>query len=66
MLSAVTSALSTVIGWVGTVITALVTEATDSAAAGALNALLPLFAIGIAISALLLGIKIIKSVVWGA
>lgn len=60
MLAAVTSAISTVITWVGSVITAL----TDSA--GDLYALLPLFAIGIAISAVLLGVKIIKSVVWGA
>lgn len=60
MLAAVTSGISSVIGWVGSVISAL----TDSE--GALYALLPLFAIGIAISAVLLGIKIIKSVVWGA
>lgn len=60
MLAAVTSAISTVITWVGSVITAL----TDSS--GALYDLLPLFAIGIAISAVLLGVKIIKSVVWGA
>lgn len=60
MLAAVTSALSTVITWVGTVITALVGET------GALTDLLPLFAIGIAISALLLGVKVIKSIVWGA
>lgn len=60
MLAAVTSAITTVITWVGSVITAL----TDSS--GALYDLLPLFAIGIAISAVLLGVKIIKSVVWGA
>ena len=60
MLAAVTSAITTVITWVGTVITAL------TGASGALAELLPLFAIGIAISAVLLGIKIIKSVVWGA
>lgn len=60
MLAAVTSAISTVITWVGTVITAL------TGTSGALVQLLPLFAIGIAISAVLLGIKIIKSVVWGA
>lgn len=60
MLAAVTSAISTVITWVGTVITAL------TGTSGALATLLPLFAIGIAISAVLLGIKIIKSVVWGA
>lgn len=61
MLAAVTSGINSVIGWVGSVITAL----TDSEH-GVLYALLPLFAIGIAISAVLLGIKIIKSVVWGA
>lgn len=59
MLAAVTSALSTVITWVGTVIDALLTG-------GELNALLPLFAVGIAISAILLGVRIIKSVIWGA
>lgn len=60
MLEAVTTAISTVITWVGSVITAL------TSSTGALYALLPLFAIGIAISAVLLGVKIIKSVVWGA
>lgn len=60
MIEAVTTGLTTVIGWVGTVITAI--TGTD----GALNELLPLFAVGIAISALLLGVKVIKSVVWGA
>lgn len=60
MLAAVTSGITSVIGWVGDVIEAL----TDSS--GSLYSLLPLFAIGIAISAVLLGIKIIKSVVWGA
>lgn len=60
MMTAVTTALGTVIDWVGTVITALV------GADGALKELLPLFAIGISISALLLGVKIIKSFVWGS
>ena len=60
MLAAVTSAISDVIGWVGTVITAL------TGTNGELAPLLPLFAIGIAISAVLLGIKLIKSIVWGA
>lgn len=60
MMEAVTTALSTVIEWVGTVITAMIGET------GALKELLPLFAIGISISALLLGVKIIKSFVWGA
>lgn len=60
MLDAVTSGLTTVIGWVGTVVTALVGEA------GQLNELLPLLAIGVAISGLMLGIKVIRSVIWGA
>lgn len=60
MLEAVTSALTTVISWVGSVVTAL--TSTD----GALSALLPLLAVGVAISALMLGIKAIKSFIWGA
>lgn len=60
MLDAVTSGLSTVITWIGSVITAL------TSSSGALYPLLPLFAIGIAISAILLGVKMIKSLVWGA
>lgn len=60
MLEAVTTALTTVIGWVGTVVTALVGEA------GQLADLLPLLAVGVAISALMLGIKAIKSFIWGA
>lgn len=60
MLDAVTSGLGTVIGWVGTVVTALTSEG------GELSALLPLLAIGVAVSALMLGIKAIRSFVWGA
>lgn len=60
MLELVSSGITTVIGWIGTVLTAIVGEA------GQLTELAPLFAIGISISAILLGIKIVKSVVWGA
>lgn len=60
MLTAVTNGIETVIGWVGTTVTALVSTT------GALKELGPLFAIGISISAILLGVKIVKSVVWGA
>lgn len=60
MLTAVTSAITTVISWVGTVVDSLVT--TD----GQLAELLPLFAIGVAISAILLGIKVIRGMIWGA
>ena len=60
MLQAVTDAITTVISWIGSFITAL------TGTSGALYPLLPLFAVGIAISAVLLGVKIVKSVVWGA
>lgn len=60
MLEAVTTALGTVISWVGTVITAL--TSTD----GALAPLLPLFAIGIAISAFMFAFMAIRRAIWGA
>lgn len=60
MLEAVTSGLSTAITWVGSVITAL------TGTSGALAPLLPLFGVGIAVSALMLGIKVIRSMTWGA
>ena len=60
MLAAVNSGLTNVISWIGTVITAITGES------GALAPLLPLFAIGIAISVVFLGVKAIRSIVWGA
>lgn len=60
MLQAVTSGITTVIGWIGSVIDAMLTET------GELSELLPLFAIGIAISAILLGVRVIRSFIWGA
>lgn len=60
MLEAVTSGINTVISWVGTVINALLTEN------GAMSELLPLFAIGVAISGILLAVRIIRSFIWGA
>lgn len=60
MLNAVTTALTTVISWIGTVVNSLV------GSEGELASLLPLFAIGISISAFMLGIKAIKSTVWGS
>lgn len=60
MLQAVTDALTQILTWIGSVITSL------TSSSGALYSLLPLFAVGIAISVILLGVKIIKSVVWGA
>lgn len=60
MLAAVTAALTTVLEWCGTVVTAL----TD--ANGSIHDLLPLFAITVSISAVMLGVRLIKSFVWGA
>ena len=60
MIEAIGTALNTVIGWVGTVITSL------TAQSGGLSPLLPLFAVGIAVSALLFGIRAIRSFAWGA
>lgn len=60
MITAVTNGLTSVIGWVGTIIDSMVGEA------AALGELLPLFAIGISISVIFLGVKVVKSIVWGA
>lgn len=59
MLESVTTALGTVLDWVGTVVTSL------TSSSGELSPLLPLMAIGISISALMLGVKAIKSFAWG-
>ena len=60
MLEAVTSGITTVISWIGSVVDAI--TATD----GALSELLPLLAVGISISAILFSIKIIRGLIWGA
>ena len=59
MLEAVTTALGTVLDWVGSVVTSL------TSTSGELAPLMPLLAIGISISALMLGVKAIKSFAWG-
>lgn len=56
LLEAVTSGITTVIGWVGTVISSLLGEAGD------LKELRPLFAVGISISAILLGSLLMPSI----
>lgn len=60
MLAAVTSAITDVLGWVGSVVTSLLGSNTD------LAPLLPLFAVGVAISAIMLGVKVIRGFIWGA
>ena len=58
MIAAVTTALGTVIDWVGEVVTAITS--------GSLSSLLPLLAIGVAVSAFFMGIKAIRGVIWGS
>lgn len=57
-IGSVGDALTTCINWISTVVNSLLT--------GDLKTLLPLFAIGIAISAFMLGMRAIRSVTWGA
>lgn len=59
-MSAVSTAVTSIIGYIGEVTTALF------GTNGALADLLPYFAIGIACSVVLFGIKGIRSLVWGA
>lgn len=59
MIESVTNSLGTIIDWIGTILTSLTGEA------GELAALWPLMAIGIGISVLFLGVKVIKSFTWG-
>lgn len=60
MLTHVTSGISTVIGWIGSVVDAIIGSGGELAELG------PLFAIGISISAILLGVKMVRSIVWGS
>lgn len=58
MMSAVTNALTSVISAVGDVVTAIVS--------GELSGLLELLAIGVAVSLFFVGVKAIRSIIWGA
>lgn len=60
MLAAVTTALSQMITWLGDVVKAI------SGADGALADLLPLFALGVAGTVVMFGVKLIRSFTWGA
>lgn len=61
MWAAIQTAFTSFIGMVGELVTAL-TDSTN----GTLNGLLPLFAIGIAISIFMVSMKAIRRVTWGA
>lgn len=60
MLNAITTALSSVISWIGTVLGAVVdTE-------GALSSLLPILSVSIGIALVMLTARVIKKFAWGA
>lgn len=60
MLEQIGTVLTQFISWIGEVVTALTTTNGD------LYALLPLFAIGIAVSVFMVAFKAIRKVTWGA
>lgn len=61
MLQAVGDVLTAFIGFVGEIVTSLLNAET-----GALNDLLPLFVMGIAVSVFMVSFKIIRKCTWGA
>lgn len=60
LLQDVAEALTVVVAWFGTVITALIGPG------GALNPLWPLLAVGIAVTVVFTVVKIVRSFTWGA
>lgn len=52
--------ITTIFGWVGDFATSLLSESGD------LHVFLPLFVVGIGVSATLLAVKIARSLIWGA
>lgn len=60
MLEAISTGVESVISWIGSVVGALTT------AEGALYPLLALFGIGVAVSAVMFGVKVLKGMVWGS
>lgn len=60
LLPEIGTTLTSVLGWFGTMVSSLVT------AEGELNGLFPLLALGICISIVFAGIKLVRSFAWGA
>lgn len=59
-MSEVGNVITTIFGWVGDFATSLLSESGD------LHVFLPLFVVGIGVSATLLAVKIARSLIWGA
>lgn len=60
MIDAIAEAFTQIITWVGSFTSAL------TANGGALHSLLPLFAIGIAVSLVMVCMKIVRKITWGS
>lgn len=60
MLATIGTTLTSIIGWVGSVVESIF------GAEGALAELAPLVYIGVGVSLLLFGVKVIKGMFWGA
>lgn len=60
LIDAIGQAINIVLGWIGVVLNSIL------GADGEFASLLILFAIGIAISGILISVKIIKSFIWGS
>lgn len=58
VIEAVGTAVTSIIGWSGDVLTAIMS--------GEMTALLPVFAIGIGVSVVLFGVKLVRKICWGA
>lgn len=59
MLASLTDVFSQVMQWFGTFVTALTSET------GSLHALLPLMFIGVAVSIVLVAVKVVRKIMWG-
>ncbi len=59
MLASIGNALTSVLAWIGQVVGSVTTEA------GVLKELLPIFGIGIAVTVVMLGIRVLRGFTWG-
>ncbi len=59
MIASIGSALTSVLSWIGSVVGSIL------GAEGALKELLPIFCIGIAVTVVMLGIRVLRGFTWG-
>ena len=59
MIASIGTALTSVLSWIGSVVGSITT------ADGALKELMPIFGIGIAVTVVMLGIRVLRGFTWG-